>query len=97
MNEKTRNWLLNQGGVVTVYPLFVSKPFKNKQMLLDFQCYLAEPMNKDDYYLIEEKGIKMYVSRKIEVKKEKITFWVRGYPSLEQLDVKGLKRFSRVQ
>lgn len=97
MNSKTKSWLVNQGNVITISPNFMTRPIKNKQLLFDFECVPAEPEDKNNYYLLEEDGIRLYVHRKIEVKNKDIKLWLRGNLSLEQLEVRGLKRMVTVK
>ncbi|WP_147804667.1 hypothetical protein [Alkalicoccus halolimnae] len=96
IDSHTKSWLLKHGAVITISPVLLPWTFRNKQVLFDFECEVKTPEDKENYYEIEKDGISIFIDKKIQTKVRRVDLWVRGRPPFEQLDIKGLKRFSTV-
>jgi hypothetical protein len=92
MNNRTRQWLQQQGGVATIDPFVFPGLIKNKRILIDHDVTLEEPANKEEYHQIDVDGIVIYVNHKLHVKNN-AQLSVGGRAPFEQLQVTGFKRF----
>ncbi|MFC4735399.1 hypothetical protein ACFO4L_02265 [Bacillus daqingensis] len=91
MNTRTRQWLLKQGGVVTVDPFVFPGLIKNKRILIDHDISHAEPENKEAYHQFDVDGITVYLHRSLTMK-HAVTFSVGGRAPFEQMQVSGVRR-----
>jgi hypothetical protein len=97
VNHKTKEWIKKQGNTISVTPIFVSLPGKNRKFIVDYECEWQLPQEMEKYYRVEGDGLTLYVNNHLPVKSSVLDVWVRGCPPFEHVEIKGLKRFSEIK
>ncbi|PTL37844.1 hypothetical protein [Alkalicoccus saliphilus] len=97
VNHKTKEWIKKQGNTISVTPIFVSLPGKNRKFIFDYECEWQLPQEMEKYYRVEGDGLTLYVNNHLPVKSSVLNVWVRGCPPFEHVEIKGLKRFSEIK